>query len=189
MSDSVKTLLIAIGLLVLISTAWFFLLYNPKVSKISEIKQQTQKLIDRIRSFRVTQDHVDDLETQIAAISKEIAANEARVISKDELPGIVRQIHKTGRKYGVDFKKIIPDYDSLIEIGRNSNDEIYELVMHIQLRATYKQFGLFLEALDKMPFMVSLGEMTMAYSPESFPRLAIEVGMILYLDEKTVSES
>lgn len=189
MNDSVKTLLIAVGLLIVILSAWFFLLYDPEVSKIAEIKLETQQLLDQLQSFQVTQSQVDTLVVQITDLTKKIAAHEARVISKDELPGIVQQIHKTGKRYGVKFQKIIPDYDSLIEIGTVSTGEIYKLIMHIQLKASYRRFGTFLEALEKLPFMVSLGEITIAYSPESFPRLTIEMEMILYMDEKTVSES
>ena len=77
----------------------------------------------------------------------------------------------------------------MIEIGSDARGEIYKLVMHIQLQASYKSFGRFLEAMGKVPFMVSLGEITIAYNPEHFPRLTIEMELILYLDEKTVSES
>lgn len=189
MNDSVKTLLIAVALLGVILSAWFFLLYDPEVSKIAEIKYETKQLLSKLRSFQVTQEQVDTLAEQIADLSKKIAAHEARVILKDDLPGIVRQIHEMGRKNGVKFQKIIPDYDSLIEIGNDNRGEIYKLIMHIQLRASYRRFGTFLEALGKQPFMVSFGQITIAYSPESFPRLAIEMEMVLYLDEKTVSES
>jgi Tfp pilus assembly protein PilO len=189
MNDSVKTLLIAVGLLAVIAAAWFFLLYNPGVSKISEIKDEITTLVSNIQNFQVTQEQVDGLEAQIADLSKKIAALEIRVISKDDLPEIVHQIHATGKMNGVNFQKIIPDYDSLIEIGSDNSGEIYKLVMHLQMRANYKQYGTFLEALGKSPFMVSLGNITIAYNPEYFPALSIEMEMILYLDEKPVTES
>lgn len=185
MSDSKRTLILVVLLLFVLCLGWFFVFYQPKKAKISALKQDTENLLIKLRSLKVTDRQIVSLEKQIEKLEEDIAVTQSRLFVKSDLPSIVRQIERKGRFYGLKFDNIIPEYDSLVRFpdAEDKQSDLIQLVVHIKIQGYYKNFGKFIENLDDLPFFVSLGEMGLYYNKDIYPELEIMLDVVLYLRE------
>jgi len=183
MSESLRTLLIATILLLCVVVGWFFLLFHPQNAKLASLRQRTDGVLANIQSFRTTSQQVAQLDEKISLLQKQLTVASARLVTKPGLSQAVKRIVQEGKKYGLGFDKIIPDYASLVTPGNASatTAPTMKLTLHIKLRGRYKSFGRFLENLDNLPFAVSLGEISLAYDESISPQLEILMDAILFL--------
>lgn len=191
MTETLKTVFIASTLLVTLCLGWFFLFYQPKVSRLETVKEKTQDLLFKFQSMRVTESQVSALEKQVAVIKNDIKLTQNKVIFKDDLPAAIKEIKRSGSKFGLKFHKIIPDYDSLIsskEDQQESTSGLLRLTVHFKLQGYYKSFGKFLSSLDKLPFYISLGEVTIGYNDSIHPQVDIFFDGVLFLHNKSGAE-
>lgn len=183
MSGSLKTLLGVAVVLILATVSWFFLLYQPSSFKLESLRAETEDLLLKLRSFRVTSEQIATLESQAEKLKEEITTKTDKVVPKDRLPEIVQSIRQHGRRHGLQFEQMIPDYQALIPIEDETAEvtEVMKLTLHLQLQGYYKSLGRFLESLQELPYLISVGEVSVAYSDELHPKLMITVDAILYL--------
>lgn len=191
MTEALKTVLIAGALLIILCLGWFFFLYQPKSSRLETVKKETQEIVFKLRSMRVTEAQVVALEKQVEVVKNDIKLTQDKIIFKDDLPAAIKEIKINGSKFGLKFHKIIPDYSSLLnskESEQESNAGLLRLTVHFKLQGYYKSFGKFLSSLDKLPFYMSLEEVTIVYNDSIHPQLDILFDGVLFLREKSVSE-
>ena len=192
MTETLKTVLIASTLLIVLCLGWFFFLYQPTVSRLETIKEETQDIIFKLQSMRVTKAQVDALGKQVEVIKNDIKVKQEKIIFKDDLPAAIKQIKKTGGKFGLKFDQIIPDYVSLLDSKENElelNTGPLRLTVHFKLQGYYKSFGKFLSSIDKLPFYISLGEVRIVYNDSIHPQVDVLFDGILFLRNKSKSES
>jgi Tfp pilus assembly protein PilO len=185
MSESRLTLILAVVLLFVMCLAWFFVFYQPRKVEVYALKQDTENLLVKLRSFRVTDKQIVSLEKQIEKLEEEIAVTQSKVFAKSNLPFIVRQIEKKGRIYGLKFSNILPEYDSLVRFpeAEEQRSDLIKLVVHFKIQGSYKNFGKFIENLADLPFFISLGEISLYYNEDIYPELEITLDVVLYLQE------
>ncbi|RMD94915.1 MAG: hypothetical protein D6813_01335 [Calditrichaeota bacterium] len=189
MSDTQRTLIITGFLILTLITAWYAFIYRPKMIEIKSIKLETENLLNKLRSFRVSQRQIVTLEKKLEQLEKEIQSTQSRIPTKTEFPQALQQIKILGGRYGLKFLNILPEYDSLIAMPTNPDDsEMIQITVHIQLQGRYKNYGQFLEALKDLPFYVSLGDMILSYKKEYFPELEIMLDIILYLRRESSNQ-
>ncbi len=185
MNESLKVLLLAMGLLLAACCLWFFFFYRPEISRMKDIEKATQDLVSKLQSFRVDDRQIAALEQRVRTLKTEVESTQRKIINKDALKSAVRQLEQQGRKFGLKFQTIIPDYTSLMEVGRQdeSGEDVMQLTVHIKLQGRYRNFGRFLESLGELPFLISLGEISILYNEKVFPQLEVLMDTILYLQE------
>ena len=191
MTETLKTALIASALLIALGLGWFFFLYQPKTSRLETIKKETQDLIFKVRSIRVTNAEVIALAKQVEIIKNEIKLTQEKIIFKHDLPAAIKKIKNSGSKFGLKFDQIIPDYTSLInskEKEQESSAGLLRLTVHFKLQGYYKSFGKFLSSLEKLPFYMSLAEVRIVYSDNIHPQVGILFDGVLFLYDKSNSE-
>lgn len=184
-------MLIASALLLTLCLGWFFLLYTPKVSKMETIKEETQNIVFKLQSLQVTDEQVESLEKQVELLESQTKRTQNKIMTKDDLQEAVAAMRKIGRRFGLKFHKIIPDYSSLIgsDDAEQLNPEVLKLTVHLKLQGYYTNFGKFLSSLDELPFYVSLGEMTLVYNPVIHPEIDILLDAVVYLRANSAVKS
>ncbi|MFQ5825496.1 MAG: type 4a pilus biogenesis protein PilO [bacterium] len=184
MTKSKKTLLFATIIVLTLSLGWYLVLYQPEATKLNTLKKDTKNLLIKIQSIRVTDRQIAALESQIKVLDHEIADVQGKVLLKSELPGIVSQLERKGKTFGLKFHSIIPDYDSLIKIPNEEEaSDLLKLTVHFKLQGYYKNFGNFIDSLGELPFVISLGEISLYYDERIYPELEINMDAVLYLRE------
>lgn len=191
MTETLKTVLIASALLIALCLGWFFFLYQPKTSRLEIVKKETQDLIFKVKSIRVTNAEVIALAKQVEIIKNEIKLTQEKIIFKHDLPAAIKKIKNSGSKFGLKFDQIIPDYTSLInskEKEQEASAGLLRLTVHFKLQGYYKSFGKFLSSLEKLPFYMSLAEVRIVYSDNIHPQVGILFDGVLFLYDKSNSE-
>ncbi len=186
MSDSTKTLLLAVVVLLALCAGWFMVHYRPNLIKVQALQQKKEELMDQIRGFRISAAELDALEQQVKMQRQSLKTTRARLVQKDELGQAVEQIRNGGKRHGLQFQQIIPDYASLMTIGSLSDaaTEVQKLTVHLNMRGGYKNFGRFLESLSKLPFLVSLGDVSVVYHKGAQPELELVADAQLFVTGK-----
>ncbi len=191
MTETLKTVLIASALLIALCVGWFFFLYQPKVSRLETVKEETQDIVFKLKSIHVTEAQVSALEKQVEIIKKNVKLKQKKIIFKDDLPAAIMEIKKTGGKFGLKFDQIIPDYSSLLNSEENeqeSNSELLKLIVHFKLQGYYRNFGQFLGSLNELPFYMSLGEVRIGYNDSIHPEVDVLFDGVLFVHDKSKSE-
>jgi len=184
MTETLKTVLIASALLLTLCFGWFFFLYQPKASRLETVKEETQDLVFKLQSMGVTEAQVAALEKHVEVIKNDIKLTQNKIIFKDDLPAAIKEIKNSGSKFGLKFHKIIPDYASLINSKENeqkANAGLLRLIVHFKLQGYYKSFGKFLSSLEKLPFYISLGGVTLVYNDSIHPQVDVLFDGVLFL--------
>jgi Tfp pilus assembly protein PilO len=183
MSETKKTLIIAASLLLIIGLGWYLVFYQPRLSKVTTLKNETDNLLTKIRSFRVTDQQIAGLEKGIEKLEKELSEVQEKVFLKPELPKVVRMFEAKGKSFGLKFDTAIPDYASLIRIPQQEEEasDLLKLTVHFRLQGYYRSFGNFIDTLDEFPFTISLGEIGLYYNERIYPELEINLDVVFYL--------
>jgi len=191
MNETLKAVLIASAILIALGLGWFFFFYQPKTSRLEIVKKETQDLIFKVKSIRVTNAEFIALRKQVEIIKNDIKLTQEKTIFKDDLPAALKKIKNSGSKFGLKFHQIIPDYPSLINSKENeqeANAGLLRLIVHFKLQGYYKSFGKFLSSLDKLPFYMSLREVTIVYNDSIHPEVDVLFDGVLFLYDKSNSE-
>ncbi len=191
MNETLKAVLIASAILIALGLGWFFFFYQPKTSRLEIVKKETQDLIFKVKSIRVTNAEFIALGKQVEIIKNDIKLTQEKIIFKDDLPAALKKIKNSGSKFGLKFHQIIPDYPSLINSKENeqeANAGLLTLIVHFKLQGYYKSFGKFLSSLDKLPFYMSLREVTIVYNDSIHPEVDVLFDGVLFLYDKSNSE-
>jgi len=191
MNETLKAVLIASAILIALGLGWFFFFYQPKTSRLEIVKKETQDLIFKVKSIRVTNAEFIALGKQVEIIKNDIKLTQEKTIFKDDLPAALKKIKNSGSKFGLKFHQIIPDYPSLINSKENeqeANAGLLRLIVHFKLQGYYKSFGKFLSSLDKLPFYMSLREVTIVYNDSIHPQVDVLFDGVLFLYDKSNSE-
>jgi len=191
MNETLKAALIASAILIALGLGWFFFFYEPKTSRLEIIKKETQDLVFKVKSIRVTNAEFIALGKQVEIIKNDIKLTQEKIIFKDDLPAAIKKIKNSGSKFGLKFHQIIPDYPALIHSKENeqeANAGLLRLNVHFKIQGYYKSFGKFLSSLDKLPFYMTLREVTIVYNDSIHPQVDILFDGVLFLYDKSNSE-
>jgi len=185
MSESLKSIIIASVLLIILAGTWFLFLYQPEVSKLQLLKEKTEDVLLQLQSLRVTDEQLNALEQKVAVLRAEIATAQSRIMPKNDLPAIVDKLRRKGERYGMKFNNIIPDYNSLVDAQTEEQAEtdILQLTIHLKMQGYYKNLGRFIESLEDMPVFVSVGELSINYQEKVHPELEIFLDVIVFLKD------
>ncbi|MFQ5604858.1 MAG: type 4a pilus biogenesis protein PilO [bacterium] len=191
MPQSLKSLFLILALTILIGMGWYFAVYRPDWVKLQAFKEESKKLLVQLQSFKVTDAQISALQAQVEKIQDEILTTRSKLIPKENLSQAVNELRNCGSRFGLKFNQVIPEYKSLIKLPdvEQTPSEIINLPVHVKLQGYYKNFGRFVEALRELPFYVSVGEVIIVYNEAIHPRVEILVDMILFLTDRTETQT
>ena len=183
MNETAKTLAVAVAILFVLCVGWFFSHYRPNLARVTVLQEKKEELLNKIRGFRISDAELASLEKRVDSHRRGLRAARARFVSKDDLEYAVEQIKLQGARLGLKFDQIIPDYASLMTIASLSEAgaQVQKLTVHLNMRGGYNSFGRFLESLEKLPFLVSLGEVSVVYHKGIHPELELVADAQLFV--------
>ena len=188
-TDSLKSMVVATVLLIVIGTCWFVLLYRPEIIQLQLLEDKTDHVLLQLRSLRVTDAQVVALQQQVERLKYELTKKQKRIVPKNQLPVVVEQIKMIGQRFGLKFQNIIPDYNSLVDADSEIEiqADILKLTLHIKLQGYYKSLGKFIVALNELPYYLSIEELNINYEHTIHPELEIFLDIVVYLkDDKSL---
>lgn len=146
-----------IGLIVLLMfAAWFAFLYRPTHGRIVDLKQQLAELKQKEKEA-IPQSDITRIEKYLDSLSVHIDAERLRFYPEADLLELGKSVEEIGKQYNLDLLSIIPDYNSLSELGGESG-ELSELNVDIVFQGMFSDFTRFLDNIETFPFAMRVQE-------------------------------
>lgn len=174
-------------LLILALTVWFIMLYNPVISETAELKlemksdQDSLEVIERYRSMEVK------AQAKINKLNEEITQWDERFPPRGELVAVAKQIISfchTNEMQLIGMKPSILELYALENAGNKvAGEYVYKQLFNLELRGRYMNLGRMLTRIDKLPFNVTITDLSMATVPDFRPELDIQLSMFLYVHQ------
>ncbi len=186
MKEHAKVLIVVGACLLAMCASWLFFLYRPGLSRAAALSTESQRLMTQLRSLQVTDAQIAALEENVRSLESELGKMQSRVVPRDSLPAAVARIRRHAARYGIKPYKIIPDYDALVSAKENGipASPVKPLTLHMKLRGRYLHLGRFLKHCGELPFLVSVGDLTLGYDERSYPELEILLDLRIFIREE-----
>jgi Tfp pilus assembly protein PilO len=103
-----KLILIGVGAALVITAAWFFLLWSPQGKNIDKAKADQAAAEQRASELQARLTHLQRLEDNKAVLEQARAFLATKIPSADELDRFILEVNERASKSGVDFMSISP---------------------------------------------------------------------------------
>ena len=187
LKKSINELIMLAVLLILAVTVWFIMLYNPVMSETAELKKDMkadQDSLDAIEKYRSMEVAAQE---KIKNLNEEIIQWDERFPPRGELVAIAKQIISfchTNEIQLIEMQPSLLELYALENAGiRVAGEFVYKQLFKLELQGRYMNLGRMLERIDKLPFNVTVTDVSMAAIPDSRPKLDIELSMFLYVHQ------
>ncbi len=175
------------AILLAVITVWFVAVYRPQSNVTRKTEAQVDKLSTEIKAITATEKRIAKLRRRLAFVDSSIQRIESRIYAKQRLPEVLLRMESQGRKYGLRFKSIFPDYTILFteDSSQVSANGLMRVPVHFIMEGSYKSFGRYLESFPGMPWTVTVGGVDIRLMRESYPRLLIDLLAYIYVYDET----
>jgi Tfp pilus assembly protein PilO len=181
-----KNLTVAMAIFLILTIAWFALIYKPKRSEVVKLAKKIKELSFQVEGLLAQDRQITDIEAEIDSIRRTTTNLEMRIYQKERFPEMAQLIEERGRQYGLNFSTIAPDYDALLRLDAEKRDELGPLVIlpvAFAVQGEFLRFGRFIESLDRLPFLFSISQVHIEATAESYPEIVANMDGVLFLTE------
>jgi Tfp pilus assembly protein PilO len=129
--------------------------------------------------IRLLRQETDSLKAALQQVQKRLA-------NVDALQELIQRLAARGRRAGLNFVAVTPDYTSLL-LGQ-AKGPVQALPISVEAEGRFLSLGHFLEGLRQMPFYFEPTGLGLNYDPTLYPKLKIRVDGKLYLRASTTDQ-
>lgn len=187
LKQSINELIMLVVLLVLAVTVWFIMLYNPVMSETAELKKEMRADQDSLEAIEKYRSMEMDAQEETKKLNEEIAQWDARFPPRGELVAVAKQIISFCHNNEIQLIDMQPSLLELYALENAGNkvagEYVYKQLFNLELQGRYMNLGRMLERIDKLPFNVTVTDVSMAAIPDSRPNLDIDLSMFLYVHQ------
>lgn len=171
------------GSLAAVVILWYAGLYRPQAQMSEQVRNQVNSLSQEVKAVTATEPRIEKLRQRLALLDSSIQQMEAKIYPKQRLPEVLIMMQEEGRKHGLQFKSIFPDYDILFTQDSTlvSSTGLMRIPVHFIMEGSYVPLGRYLETLPDMPWRVVVGGVDIRLWRESYPRLMIDLLAYIYV--------
>jgi type IV pilus assembly protein PilO len=147
--------LMVLGLLVLLTVLYWYLLYQPRLEDIAALQNQID---DRgmllKKNQRIAKNH-EKFQAEVVALQAELVRLLRFLPKSQEIPGLIRQISDLAVRTGLQVNLLRP---ALTEVPKQFYAEV---PITVQVKGQYHAVGQFFDALARLPRIISIGDISM----------------------------
>lgn len=108
MSGKAKVIVIAVLASIVISGAWFMVLWKPQGATLEKAREEKAAAEQRADQLQARLNHLKDLEANAAVLERDRALLAAAIPDKDQLDQFITDMNAQAGKSGVSFVSIAP---------------------------------------------------------------------------------
>ena len=158
---------------------WYMLYFSPTTQQLQELEQKRRFLQAGMSQMARAEMQVRFLRQETDSLRRSLRLVQARLANPEELQKLIQRLAKRGRRSGLNFVAVTPDYASLL-LGQ-AQGPVQVLPISVEAEGRFLSLGHFLEGLQQMPFYFQPTGLGLNYDPTLYPRLKIKVDGKLYL--------
>lgn len=166
-------------LLAVLAAAWWFD-WNPLTEKLEASERQERQLRDQWLSKKRQAVNLDAHRQQLAQIDREFGALLRQLPNKAEMDSLLADINQAGLGRGLLFELFKPGGDVI-------RDFYAEMPIDVVVSGNFHDLGAFAEDVARMPRIVSLQDIALAYNKDGRMELKGKAVTYRYLDEEELA--
>jgi type IV pilus assembly protein PilO len=147
----VQRFAISIGTFVLFGGLFFYLIYMPKSSQLSELKQNYEDLETRLLKAKADAKDLDKYKKLFEEAQGKFRLVLRLLPDKKEIPRLLEDISKSGRHSGLEFLLFKP-------AGEANKGFYAEIPVNIEVQGGYHNLGMFFDKVARLSRIVNVSD-------------------------------
>lgn len=171
---------VLIGLLAVIAlTAWWLLVLGPQRQRLVEREASLRELRPQVIDLRRRLTQLPSVEQEIQRLTAEVGLPTSARRPEEQLPDLLQAVTQLAQAARVQVLALKPRLElSALPLGPSG---YLELPVAMQVAAGYHELGAFLDALERSPRLVRVGEFEIHPDPEDLWHHQAVVMLQVYL--------
>ncbi|MGD8470229.1 MAG: type 4a pilus biogenesis protein PilO [Desulfobacterales bacterium] len=158
--SKVQRILIFSGVFIAIIALFVFLLYKPKLAKISDLKNQLETLEQKLTVAKKNAANLKKFQEKMKEAEVQFKTAMRALPEKEEIPSLLTSISRSGQDVGLEFL--------LFEPKSEVRKEFYaEIPVAMQVRGGYHDLAIFFDKVARLSRIVNIKNIKMGRSKDS----------------------
>jgi len=153
-------ILICVGVFLVLSGGFFYLIYMPKSGRLNELKDNYENLEMRLIKARTAARNLKKFQKQYNEAQVKFRLALQLLPDKKEIPSLLENISKSGNDAGLEFLLFQPS-------GEVSRDFYAEIPVNIQVKGGYHNLAVFFDKVGRLPRIVNILNINILASKEA----------------------
>ncbi|WP_417911010.1 type 4a pilus biogenesis protein PilO [Candidatus Electronema sp. PJ] len=150
---------LALGIPVLLITAFYFLFFSSKQEEIGTLQNQKNELTNKVNEAQKAADNLSYHKEELESSKKKFEEISIVLPKEHEIPDLLRNISDIGKRAGLDFIEFKP--------GSESPKDFYaEIPISIKINGPYHNMGYFLGEVSGLERLVTVDNIKMGSPKE-----------------------
>jgi type IV pilus assembly protein PilO len=146
--------LIVLGLLIVLGIAYWYLLYQPRMEELATLQEQiNSKKTDLLKHQQIASKH-EAFKAEVAVLEAHLSQLLQFLPKSQEIPDLIRQISDLAVRTGLQINLLRPQ-------GEQPEQFYAKVPITVQVKGPYHAVGQFLDALGRLPRIVSVSDIDM----------------------------
>ena len=146
--------LIVLGLFTVLGIAYWYLLYQPRMDELATLQEQsTSKKTDLLKHQQIASKY-EAFKAEVAALEAHLSQLLKFLPKSQEIPDLIRQISDLAVQTGLQINLLRPQ-------GEQPEQFYAKVPITVQVKGPYHAVGQFLDALGRLPRIVSVSDIDM----------------------------
>ena len=146
--------LIVLGLFIVLGIAYWYLLYQPRMDELATLQEQsTSKKTDLLKHQQIASKY-EAFKAEVVALEAHLSQLLKFLPKSQEIPDLIRQISDLAVQTGLQINLLRPQ-------GEQPEQFYAKVPITVQVKGPYHAVGQFLDALGRLPRIVSVSDIDM----------------------------
>ncbi len=174
------------AVVLLLFAGWYGLYYRPARAQLNQLVLKQRALQAGMAEMARAEMQIRLLRQETDSLKAALQQVQKRLANVDALQELIQRLAARGRRAGLNFVAVTPDYTSLL-LGQ-AKGPVQALPISVEAEGRFLSLGHFLEGLRQMPFYFEPTGLGLNYDPTLYPKLKIRVDGKLYLRASTTDQ-
>jgi len=174
------------AVVLLLFAGWYGLYYRPARAQLNQLVLKQRALQAGMAEMARAEMQIRLLRQETDSLKMALQQVQKRLANVDALQELIQRLAVRGRRAGLNFVAVTPDYTSLL-LGQ-AKGPVQALPISVEAEGRFLSLGHFLEGLRQMPFYFEPTGLGLNYDPTLYPKLKIRVDGKLYLRASTTDQ-
>ena len=150
---------LVIGLLVLVLIVDYIFIMQFQLGALRALGPKLAEISDHFKEFETNRARVGKYEEDIKDLDQKLDNLEKRLRTTEEIPAVLEGISRIANRSKVFIDQIIPETDLGEPVFKNAQGKYYLLPVRVEAKASYHNFGRFLNELETQGSLMMIDDM------------------------------
>jgi Tfp pilus assembly protein PilO len=149
--------------LIIIFALDYFILMRPQLNSLLKIGGNVATMTDDLKQAKDNISKLESYKQDVERLKTEYDIEQTKIRSKEEVSFIMEKISVLADKNHIKIDQILPRMEGQKEILDNKKLTYFSLPIEIEARASYHNFGEFINDLERADVYFKISDFSMAY--------------------------